>query len=258
MQRVERPLTLEYKGARTTFDMPGWYSEASDESSPGLSHPSAGAGAEQSTVCDERAAINRSLFMMQDHLAELDARLARLEPLLRAGSLARTGLRRLARILRFSLKLAGLVLHWRETGRRINDARFRSERLVFDSLRNIFRRRVDFPAFAGHLRRSFGFFPPTVYRVRAPPKARSCPAAESSARDRECLGRRLDAAYRRSAQPSWAPIRNGGRDIHLAGPCFSQGDVDQCRAKTQFPSSSAMYIQPFPATHRARPLLGRR
>ncbi len=137
---------------------------ASSES-PGLSHPAAGACAEKSAARDELAAINRSLFMMQDHLAELDARLAHLEPLLRAGHLARIGLRRLAGIVRFPLKLAALILHWRETGRRIKDARFRSERLVFDSSRSVFMRGVDFPAFAGHLRRSFGFFPPAVYRV---------------------------------------------------------------------------------------------
>jgi glycosyltransferase involved in cell wall biosynthesis len=131
----------------------------------GLSHLLAGAGADESDARDEQAAINRSLFIMQDHLAELDARLARLEPWLRAGSLARIGLRRLAGLFRFPLKLAALILHWRETGRRITDARFRSERLVFDSSRSVFRRRLDFPAFAGHLRRSFGFFPPAVYRV---------------------------------------------------------------------------------------------
>jgi glycosyltransferase involved in cell wall biosynthesis len=137
---------------------------ASSESR-GPSYPTAGAGADESAARDERAAINRSLFMMQDHLAELDARLAHLEPWLRADALARTGLRGLAKILRFPFKLAALILHWRETGRRITDARFRSERLVFDSSQSVFRRRLDFPAFAGHLRRSFGFFPPAVYRV---------------------------------------------------------------------------------------------
>ncbi len=149
-------------GERTA--VPAGAQPASSES-PGLSHPAAGAGADESAARDERLAINRSLFIMQDHLAELDARLARLEPLLLAGSLARIGLRRLAGIFRFPLKLAALILHWRETGRRIKDARFRSERLVFDSSRSVFMRRVDFPAFAGHLRRSFGFFPPAVYRV---------------------------------------------------------------------------------------------
>jgi glycosyltransferase involved in cell wall biosynthesis len=133
--------------------------------SPDLSHPAAGAGADESAAHDERAAINRALFMMQDHLAELDARLAGLEPWLRAGALARTRLRRLAGIFRFPLKLVALILRWRATGRRIKDARFRSERLVFESSRSVFMRRVDFPTFAGHLRRSFGFFPPAVYRV---------------------------------------------------------------------------------------------
>lgn len=32
MERGVRPMTLEYKGARTTFDMPGWYCATSDES----------------------------------------------------------------------------------------------------------------------------------------------------------------------------------------------------------------------------------
>jgi len=27
-----RPMALEYNGARTTFDMPGWYCDESDES----------------------------------------------------------------------------------------------------------------------------------------------------------------------------------------------------------------------------------
>ena len=32
MYRDVRPMNLDYKGARTTFDMPGWYCDASDES----------------------------------------------------------------------------------------------------------------------------------------------------------------------------------------------------------------------------------
>jgi HTH-type transcriptional regulator/antitoxin MqsA len=32
MHRGARPMTLRYKDARTTFDMPGWYCDASDES----------------------------------------------------------------------------------------------------------------------------------------------------------------------------------------------------------------------------------
>ena len=32
MQRGVRPMTLRYKGAALTFDMPGWYCDQSDES----------------------------------------------------------------------------------------------------------------------------------------------------------------------------------------------------------------------------------
>ena len=32
MQRAVRPMTLDYKGAQITFDMPGWYCDSSDES----------------------------------------------------------------------------------------------------------------------------------------------------------------------------------------------------------------------------------
>ena len=32
MRRGVRPMTLEYKGAQTTFDMPGWYCDGSEES----------------------------------------------------------------------------------------------------------------------------------------------------------------------------------------------------------------------------------
>jgi len=31
MRRRVRPMNLEYKGARTTFNMPGWYCDASTE-----------------------------------------------------------------------------------------------------------------------------------------------------------------------------------------------------------------------------------
>jgi glycosyltransferase involved in cell wall biosynthesis len=144
--------------------MPAGAQPASSES-PALSHPTAGADAQESAVRDERVAINRRLFLMRDHVAELDARLARRKPWLRAGFLVRTWLFRLAAIVRFPVKLAALILHWREIGHRIKDAHFQSERLVFDRSQSVVRRRIDFPAFAGHLRRSLGFFPPAVYRV---------------------------------------------------------------------------------------------
>jgi HTH-type transcriptional regulator/antitoxin MqsA len=32
MRRAARPMTLDYKGQSITFDMPGWYCDASDHS----------------------------------------------------------------------------------------------------------------------------------------------------------------------------------------------------------------------------------
>ncbi|MGH6799802.1 MAG: hypothetical protein ACRECZ_00030, partial [Methylocella sp.] len=41
--------------------------------SPGLSHSTGGAGADESAAHDERAAIDRRPFILQGHLAERDA-----------------------------------------------------------------------------------------------------------------------------------------------------------------------------------------
>lgn len=115
---------------------------------------------------DERLALKRELYGVQDHLADLEARLARLGPLLQAVSLLRTAIGSIVWVFQLAVKLAGLVWQWRATARRIEDARFRSERLAFDPGRREWIRRVDVHAFAGHLRRSFGLFRPTLYRVR--------------------------------------------------------------------------------------------
>ncbi|MCI0599215.1 MAG: glycosyltransferase family 4 protein, partial [Beijerinckiaceae bacterium] len=114
---------------------------------------------------DERWEITRNLSIIEDHLAELDERLARIEPWLRAVSLARAGVRGLTWRLLFPLKIAALLLRWRVTSQSVKDARFRSERLVLDSSQSAFVRKVDVHAFTGHLRRSLGLLPPDVYRV---------------------------------------------------------------------------------------------
>ncbi|HET6377562.1 MAG TPA: glycosyltransferase [Methylocella sp.] len=124
---------------------------------------------------DERKALKRALLVMQDHLDEIDERLARLDPWIKAASLARAVSRGAIRLLKAPFRLAMLLLQWRKLGRCVNDARFRSERLVFDARRNGFVRRADPAAFAGHLRRSLGVFPPPLYTVI--PKQRQAFAA---------------------------------------------------------------------------------
>ncbi len=45
------------------------------------------------TAGDERLALKRELLMVQDHLADIEARLARLRPFVQAGSLLRSSFR---------------------------------------------------------------------------------------------------------------------------------------------------------------------
>jgi glycosyltransferase involved in cell wall biosynthesis len=123
-------------------------------------------------AAEERLALRRELLRVQDHLAEIESRLRRLQPFIQAGTLLRSTLRLALGIFRFALGAAVLILHLGATLRRIDDARFRSERLTFDSARNVWTRRLDFRAFAGCLRRSFGIFHPALYRIR--PRQRLC------------------------------------------------------------------------------------
>ncbi|MCI0736208.1 MAG: hypothetical protein L0Y50_08045, partial [Beijerinckiaceae bacterium] len=114
---------------------------------------------------DDWPEVKRKLLIIEDHLAELDGRLARIEPLLRAVSLARAGLRATIWLFLIPFKLVALLLRWRETWQRVKDARFQSERLVFDSSQSAYMRKVDIPVLTGHLRRSLGLLPPAVYQV---------------------------------------------------------------------------------------------
>ena len=115
---------------------------------------------------EERAAINRSLFIIQDHLAELDARLARLEPWLRAGSLVRTGLspvwRRFCGFRSSSRHSSCIGARPASASRtRVFAANGRSS---IPRGASLYARSI-FPRSRGHLRRTFGFFPPAVYRI---------------------------------------------------------------------------------------------
>ncbi len=111
-------------------------------------------------------ALKRDLLILQDHLADLEARFARLAPLLRVGSLVSSSLRGLRAAVKLAAAFGGTAYHWRGAARRVEEARFRSERLVFDPVGQSWARKVDVQAFARHLRQSFGVFRPTLYRVR--------------------------------------------------------------------------------------------
>ncbi len=167
------PQAMPFTHARTPS--PDWpsnqdagtngHSSVADASAKQGSRGTHETGTDLSTVRDELAAVNRTLSIMQDHLAALDARFERFSPWLRAASIVRIGFRRSAALVCAPFKLLAPFLAWRDTLQRIRDARFRSERLVFVAARNEFRRKVEVAAFGGHLRRSFGFSPPVIYRI---------------------------------------------------------------------------------------------
>ncbi|PNG25653.1 hypothetical protein CR492_12045 [Methylocella silvestris] len=103
---------------------------------------------------------------MQDHLADVEARLARLKPLLQAASLFRLAPRLAIGLCLLIWKTVALLWRWPVALRTIEDARFRATRLAFDPESGAWTRRLDRAAFWGNLRRSSGFFPPPVYVVR--------------------------------------------------------------------------------------------
>ncbi|WP_036262334.1 glycosyltransferase family 4 protein [Methylocapsa aurea] len=137
-----------------------------------LSQPTFDSGAESprgdrhASSGHAQMAIKRDMMILQDHLADLEERWARLEPLLRLASLGGSGLRALGAAAKLAAALVGSVYHWRDVARRIDEARFRSERLAFDPIGQIWTRKVDPHVFVKNLRASFGLSRPTLYRVR--------------------------------------------------------------------------------------------
>lgn len=113
----------------------------------------------------DHLALRRELIRVEDHLADIEGRLLKLRPLLQAVALLRNAFGVIVGVLLSCLKCASLIWHWRSTLKRVDDARFRSERLVFDPERRRWTRQVDPAAFRGHLRRSFGLFHPPLYTV---------------------------------------------------------------------------------------------
>ncbi|VFU08123.1 glycosyltransferase family 4 protein [Methylocella tundrae] len=114
----------------------------------------------------ERLALKRDLMMVQDHLADVEARLARLTPFLRAASLLRMAVKFLIGACLLVWKAVTFIWRWPATGKRIEEATFQSQRLTFDAERGEWTKRIRVPALWRNLRRSFGLFQPPPYAVR--------------------------------------------------------------------------------------------
>jgi glycosyltransferase involved in cell wall biosynthesis len=114
----------------------------------------------------ETLVLKRELIIVQDHLADLEARLSKLKPLLRAVSILGLAGRAAANLCLLAGRLIALLWRWPSVARQIEDARLRAERLTFDPQRGEWSKRLDRAALWQGLRRSFGLFHPPLYAVR--------------------------------------------------------------------------------------------
>jgi len=190
---------------------------------------------------------------------------------LRAAALAGAGLRGLGAAAKLATALGGALYHWRDVARRIDEARFRSERLVFDPAGQAWTRKLDRRAFVRHLRASLGFSRPTLYRVR--PRQRLALAKRPRVLHaianvwvggstqlvvdlHDYLGHRIDMEVLTSALPAGGPhrgmtIRHAPQPAsrHQARAAFSRfrphiahihywGDVDESWYRTIFEAAA--------------------
>lgn len=114
----------------------------------------------------ERLALKRELIMVQDHLADVEARLARLNPFPRAASLLRVGVSFLVGACVLVWKAVAFLWRWPAAAKQIEEASFRSQRLAFDAERGEWIKRIRAPVLWRNLRRSFGLFQPPLYAIR--------------------------------------------------------------------------------------------
>ncbi len=113
-----------------------------------------------------RMAFDRELVVMQDHLADIEARMAQLNPLLRVISALRVAVRLAAAACVLIWNCIALLWRWPTVVKQIQDARFRSRRLNFDIASGVWTKPVDRAELWRNLRRSFGLFHPPLYAVR--------------------------------------------------------------------------------------------
>ncbi len=114
----------------------------------------------------EALALKHELIIVQDHLADLEARFSKLKPLLQATSILGLAGRAASNVCLLAWRSVALLWRWPRAAKQIEDARLRAERLTFDPQRGEWGKRLDRPALWQGLRRSFGLFHPPLYAVR--------------------------------------------------------------------------------------------
>jgi glycosyltransferase involved in cell wall biosynthesis len=113
----------------------------------------------------ERAMLRRELSLVQDQLADMEARFRQYEPILRGGSLMLSGLCSMARLAMLPIDAVRMLVAIPALARRLKEARLRSERLFKESRRGAWVSKLDGRAYLSNARRAIGLSRPTIYRV---------------------------------------------------------------------------------------------
>jgi glycosyltransferase involved in cell wall biosynthesis len=108
---------------------------------------------------------NRELVRLEDQLAELEVRLKRLEPLLRAWSIVQFALRFFVTVTMLPVYLIRALANVPAITKRLKDSQFRSERLVKDVTCGDWISKLDRRAYFRHAIQAIGLSQPTIYRV---------------------------------------------------------------------------------------------
>jgi glycosyltransferase involved in cell wall biosynthesis len=113
----------------------------------------------------EKSPAHPELALLQDRLAELEARLTQLEPLLRTWSVVRSALRLFVIIVLSPVYLVKVFVDIPTTAMRLRDLRLRSERLVKDTRCDGWSSKLDCRAYLRQLTRVIGLSRRTIYQV---------------------------------------------------------------------------------------------
>jgi glycosyltransferase involved in cell wall biosynthesis len=112
----------------------------------------------------EQTKLRRELSLVQDQLANIEARLTQLDPILRIWSLMLSGLGSVAGMAMLPFRAAKMLATAPTVAKSLKEATLRSERLVKDS--GGWALKLDRGAYLSHASRAIGISRPTIYRVR--------------------------------------------------------------------------------------------
>jgi glycosyltransferase involved in cell wall biosynthesis len=113
----------------------------------------------------ERTSLRSEVALLQTALADCEARLAQLRPVLKATSIVRSGLRVLAGVVTTPVRAVRMLAGAPTMARDLREAMLRSERLIKAADSGEWTSKLDHRAYMWHASRVVGLWRPTIYRA---------------------------------------------------------------------------------------------